>query len=121
MTISAKRLCDYLNHILSAIEQIENYVQDVDEVAFLRNKMMQDAVLRNFEIIGEASHNIIIKHPQFTSTYPKLPLAFAYQMRNAIAHGYFKVDLEIVWKTIENNLPELYEKIKHIIKDLPQT
>ena len=116
-----RQLIDYLQHILEAIERIERYTDDVDEVAFLENEMIQDAVLRNFEIIGEASHNIILKFPDFTFNYPDLPLAFAYQMRNAIAHGYFKVDLEIVWKTIENNLPELYEKIKQIIEGLPQT
>ncbi|CAG9187213.1 HepT-like ribonuclease domain-containing protein [Cupriavidus pinatubonensis] len=55
--------------------------------------MAQDAVIRNIEIIGEASHNIESHHPDFAAAHPELPLAFAYQMRNAVAHGYFKVDL----------------------------
>ncbi len=74
--------------------------------------MAQDAVIRNFEIIGEASHNIEMHYPEFAADHPELPLAFAYQMRNAIAHGYFKVDLEIVWKTIHADLPRLSERVK---------
>ena len=69
-------------------------------MAFLEDEMVQDAVIRNFEIIGEASHNIEARFPEFAQGHPELPLAFSYQMRNAVAHGYFKVDLEIVWKTL---------------------
>jgi uncharacterized protein with HEPN domain len=51
-------------------------------------------------VIGEASHNIEKRFPEFVADHPDLPLAIAYQMRNAIAHGYFEVDFEILWKTI---------------------
>ena len=65
----------------------------------------REATIRNFEIIGEASNNI-------EKRYPELPLASAYQMRNALAHGYFKVDFEIVWKTIQSDLPKLYQQVR---------
>lgn len=81
--------------------------------------MAQDAVIRNFEIIGEASHNIESHYPEFAAVHPELPLAFAYQMRNAVAHGYFKVDLEIVWKTVQNDLSGLYSQVKRVLEDLP--
>lgn len=61
------------------------------------------------------------QHPEFAAEHPELPLAFAYQMRNAVAHGYFKVDLEIVWKTIHNDLPGLYEQIKKVLGDLERS
>ncbi len=48
-------------------------------------------------------------------------MAFAYQMRNAVAHGYFKVDLEIVWKTIHNELPGLNEQIRKVLRDLERS
>ena len=114
MNRDAQRLSDYLSHILEAIERIERYTGDIDEVAFLRNEMVQDAVIRNFEIIGEASHNIEIHFPEFAATHPGLPLAFAYQMRNAVAHGYFKVDLEIVWKTVQNDLTLLQKQVQAV-------
>ena len=112
MTRDLQRLADYLAHILEAIQRIEEYVSDMDEVTFLSNKLVQDAVIRNFEIIGEASNNIEKHFPEFVAMHPELPLASAYQMRNAIAHGYFKVDFEIIWKTIHSELPGLYAQIR---------
>ncbi len=120
MNLDQQRLIDYLGYILAAIERIRRYVENIDEVAFLQNEMAQDAVIRNFEIIGEASHNIEDHYPEFAADHPELPLAFAYQMRNAVAHGYFKVDLEIVWKTIHNDLPGLCEQVQEVLEDLPQ-
>lgn len=117
MSRDKQRLHDYLAHILEAIERIERYTEDQDELAFLQDEMTQDAVIRNFEIIGEASNNITTHYPDFATAHPELPLAFAYQMRNAVAHGYFKVDLEIVWKTIQNDLAGLYAQVKQVLED----
>lgn len=121
MTRDQQRLADYLRHIRDAIERIGRYVRDIDEAAFLQNDMAQDAVIRNLEIIGEASRNIEQHYPEFATGHPELPLAFAYQMRNAIVHGYFKVDFEIVWKTIRNDLPGLDERIKTVLAELEQS
>lgn len=115
MTPDADRLADYLRHIVDAISRIERYTANLDEAAFLGDEMVQDAVIRNLEIVGEACHNIETRHADFACAHPELPLAAAYQMRNAIAHGYFKVDLAIVWKTIARDLPKLAVAITHII------
>jgi hypothetical protein len=56
----------------------------------LQNDLVQDAVIRNLEILGEASNNIQKHFPAFAAQHPELPLAFAYQMRNAVAHGYWE-------------------------------
>jgi uncharacterized protein with HEPN domain len=109
------RLSEYLGHILQAIERIHCYVEDLDETAFLQDEKTQDAVIRNFEIIGEASNNIKRHHGGFTSQHPEVPFNFAYEMRNALAHGYFKIDLEIVWKTIHNDLPSLHEQVRKLM------
>ena len=69
--------------------------------------MIQAAVIRNFEIIGEASKNVERVAPEFVVAHPDLPLAFAYDMRNLLAHGYYRVDVAVVWKTIERDLPYL--------------
>lgn len=95
------------------------YRPDIDENGFLQDEMTQDAVIHNLEIIGEASHNIERDYPEFAAAHPELPLAFAYQMRNAVAHGYFKVDLEIVWKTIEHDLAGLYAQVREVRQTLP--
>ena len=112
------RLGDYLGHILEAISQIQNYCEDLDEVTFLKNRMIQDAVIRNFEIIGEASKNVERVAPEFVAAHPDLPLAFAYDMRNLLAHGYYKVDVAVVWKTIERDLPYLQQQVTMAMRNL---
>lgn len=114
MSRDKQRLSDYLGHILQAIERINRYTANLTHAAFLDNEMAQDAVIRNFEIMGEASHNIEVGYPEFAAAHPTLPLSFAYQMRNAVSHGYFSVDLDIVWKTISSNLPALYKQVQDI-------
>ena len=112
------RLGDYLGHILEAISQIQNYCEDLDEITFLKNRMIQDAVIRNFEIIGEASKNVERVAPEFIAAHPELPLAFAYDMRNLLAHGYYKVDVAVVWKTIERDLPFLQQQVTVAMRNL---
>ncbi len=110
------RLFAYLTHILQAIDRIQNYTEELDEVAFLQNEMVQDAVIRNLEVIGEASRNIRQRYTTFADDHPNLPLASAYEMRNVLAHGYFKVDLAIVWQTLEKDLPELHAQTRAVIE-----
>jgi len=113
-----QRLADYLAHMLQAIVRIDRYTEHLDEAAFLQNELVQDAVIRNLEILGEASNNVLKHYPDFAAHHPELPLAFAYQMRNAVAHGYFKVDYEIVWKTIGAELPMLSLQVRNVLSSL---
>ena len=115
MSRDPQRVAVYLGHIGQAIERIHRYTEDLDEAAFSYDELIQDAVIRNLEIVGEACRNLERDHPDFAAAHPELPLAFAYEMRNALAHGYFKVDLAIVWKTIETDLPELYVRLGTIL------
>lgn len=118
MSRDSVRRVDYLGHIIEAIDRINRYCQDLDEPSFPSNEMVQDAVVRNFEIIGEASKNVERVAPDFISTHQQLPFAFAYEMRNVLAHGYYKVDLGVVWKTIEKDLPYLREQIALAIEGI---
>ena len=119
MSRDPQRLQDYLRHILLAIKRIQEYCSDIDELGFLKSQLIQDAVIRNFEVIGEASKNIERSFPEYAAAHPELPLMIAYEMRNALAHGYFKVDLPIIWKTIEINLPVLEDQIVELIEANP--
>jgi len=105
MSAEFDRLSDDIDHILQAIDRIQRYAGDIDEETFRRDEMIQDAVVRNLEVIGEASHNIETRAPEFATAHPELPPAFACQMRNAVAHGHYKVDLGIVWRTDVADLP----------------
>jgi uncharacterized protein with HEPN domain len=110
-----RRVVDYLVHFVQAIERIQRYTEDMDEFTFSRDELIQDAVIRNLEIVGEACRNVERNYPDFAAAHPDLPLAFAYEMRNALAHGYFKIDLAIVWKTIATDLPDLYDQLRAIL------
>lgn len=116
MSSGQERLPDYLAHIVEAIDRIGRYTGAMDEASFLTDLLVQDAVIRNLEIIGEASNNIQKHCPDFAAAYPELPLSSAYQMRNAIAHGYFKVDFDIVWKTIRRDLPDLRQRVLSVMR-----
>ncbi|NOR80850.1 MAG: DUF86 domain-containing protein [Methyloprofundus sp.] len=74
-------------------------------------------IIRNLEIIGEASRNIGRHYPDYVEQHVSVPFSIAYEMRNALAHGYFNVDLEVVWKAIERDLPELEVMIESLLKD----
>jgi uncharacterized protein with HEPN domain len=114
----AMRIPDYLEHILEALKRIFNYVEDIGEVGFLTNALVQDAVLRNLEIIGEASNKLVRYHDEFIKQYSDVPWEDMYWMRNRISHGYFSIDFEIIWKTIEQDLPTLEEQIQNIYKKI---
>lgn len=108
---------DYLQHIDEAIARIDSYLLGLDRQDFKANSEKQDAVIRNLEVIGEAAANIRRKFPEFADAHPELELTKAYGMRNALAHGYFSVDLDVVWNTVQSNLPILKVKIHQIIAD----
>lgn len=110
------RVRDYLDHILEAIERIDRYVGSMNEPEFQRDDKTQDAVIRNFEVIGEACRNVERYHPDFASRYPEVPWSIAYEMRNALAHGYFLVDMEVVWRTIHSDLPGMAEQVQRLLE-----
>lgn len=109
------RALDYLGHIVEAIDRIHRYVEDMTELTFLDEEKTQDAVVRNFEILGEAAHNVEVHHAAFAAAHSEVPWALMYTMRNRVSHGYFKVDYELVWKTIHGDLPELRTQVAALI------
>ena len=114
---SALRVQNYLDHILEAVERIQQYTEHVDGVAFLDSSLIQDAVIRNIEVIGEAANNIRRHAPDFALQHPHVPWEAIYAMRNRVAHGYFRVDFELVWKTVTVDLPELTVAIQRLRSD----
>lgn len=105
------RVADYLVHILEAVGNIQDYTASMTMGDFMADRKTCDAVIRNLEVIGEACNNVVKNHPDFAGQHGTVPWGFAYEMRNALAHGYFTVDLAIVWQTIQNDLPLLKTQI----------
>lgn len=112
------RVPDYLRHILDAMQRIDRYTADLNAASFLSNDLVQDAVIRNIEIIGEASNNILRVAPDFAALHDDVPWLVMYMMRNRVSHGYHRVDFDIVWTTIERDLPMLRQQIARIAASL---
>ena len=108
----ALRSPDYLGHIVQAIERIQRYTANVTEQIFLSDELVQDAVIRNIEIVGEAAKNIQRVDPGFASKHEEIPWQVMYAMRNRLSHGYDTIDYEVVWNLIQEDLPNLYRLIK---------
>ncbi|QXO95669.1 DUF86 domain-containing protein [Methanospirillum purgamenti] len=102
----------YLSDIMQAINNIQKYVGDNSFEDFSNDQMRIDAVIRNFEIIGEATKSI---STHIKEQFPKTDWKSIAGFRDILIHGYFGIDTEILWDVIENKLPELKEEINQII------
>jgi uncharacterized protein with HEPN domain len=104
----------YVRDIAECIERIESYTCGGRE-AFMQTRMIQDAVVRNFEIIGEATKRLSQELKQKNSDIQWQQIA---GFRDVLIHDYIRVDLDEVWGTIERALPVLKAKIKVILQEL---
>jgi uncharacterized protein with HEPN domain len=93
-----------IEDMLEAIDKIERYTKDMDYETWLRDEKTVDAVVRNIEIIGEASAHL---PDDILERYSDIPWPFIRGIRNVLAHEYFGVDVEVIWKTVKEDLPAL--------------
>ena len=103
----------YIDHILNCIQKIKTYTTDFDEAKFLQDNLTQDAVIRNFEIIGEATKQL---SPDFKEKYNKIEWKKIAGMRDKLIHDYIGVDLWAVWGVVEEIIPTFEQQILNIIK-----
>ena len=106
----------FLKHILDCIGKVERYLQGYDFEKFQNDELVTDAVVRNVEIIGEASNNLT---RDFRSKNPNIEWQKIIATRNRIVHGYATVDMEIIWNITQSNLPSLKTEIEKILENLP--
>ncbi len=111
------RLNDYLNHIITAIEKIEEYTIEGKEI-FYKSSLIQDAVMRNLEIVGEASTKIKKKYPEIVSSNPNIPFRSATEMRNVLSHEYFNIDVDILWVAISRDISKLKEQVQCLLSEM---
>jgi uncharacterized protein with HEPN domain len=105
----------YVRHIVESIEVIEGHLHGVTKENFWGSVLLQDAVIRRLEIIGEATKKISMS---FRERYPELPWRQMAGMRDTLIHEYFGVDLNEVWNTIFKNLPELKTQLREILENV---
>ena len=101
-----------LRHIVDAAERIAGYLSGVDRDTFLVNRMLQDAVIRNLEIVGEACVNL---SAEIREAHAGVPWLKASGIRNRLVHGYFDVDLGVVWQTAKDSIPTFADQVRKIL------
>jgi uncharacterized protein with HEPN domain len=109
--VSGFRLNDYLDHIFQAASDACSFVDGLGKDDFLSDKRTQNAVVMSLIIVGEASGKIMDRYPDFAGQNAEIPLRVMRGMRNRIAHGYFEVDLDVVWDTVVTALPALLRQL----------
>lgn len=105
--MSAYRLPDYLDHMQQAATDACSFVEGLVKEDFLEDKRTQQAVIMSLIIIGEAATKVMDGYPAFTQTHVQVPWRSMRGMRNRIAHGYFDINLDVVWDTVQTALPDL--------------
>ncbi len=103
-----------VEHMLDCAKPAISYVEGLEKGDFIRDTRTQQAVVMNLLVIGEMASRLAQEHPDFTKNHPETPWRSMAAMRNRIAHGYFELDLDIVWDTVLTALPELVYRLQPI-------
>jgi uncharacterized protein with HEPN domain len=113
------RIADYLDHMFEAALQACAYVEGLAKVDFEDDKRTQQAVILNSIIIGEEATKLLKDDEAFANQHPQVPWRSMKGMRNRITHGYFEINLDTVWETIQTALPELIKQLPAIRRSIP--
>lgn len=104
-----------LGEILGAIELLQRYTEGLSYEDFAGNVEKQDSVMRRLEIIGEAVKGI---PAELRAVYPNTPWSDIAGARDILIHEYFRVDLELAWEMVQDDLPPLAEEVRRMLKEL---
>ncbi len=110
--MSENRLPDYLQHIQQAAADATSFVAGMSRDEFLADKRTQQAVIMSIIVLGEAASKVMDLHAEFANANAQIPWRAMRGMRNRIAHGYFDINLDLVWDTVQTALPSLLNELK---------
>ena len=114
--MSENRLPEYLDHMRQAASDARDFVDGLHKDDFLADKRTQQAVIMSLIILGEVATKVMDRYPKFADQHPAVPWRNIRGMRNRIAHGYFDINLDVVWDTVQMALPDLLEQLRKIDK-----
>jgi uncharacterized protein with HEPN domain len=115
--MNENRLIDYLDHIQQAATNACEFVQGLSKDQFLADKRTQNAVVMSLIIVGEAATKVMERHASFVGEHSTVPWRSMRGMRNRIAHGYFDLNLDVVWETVRTALPDLLIQLPAVRHD----
>ena len=108
------RLPDYLDHMRTAASDARDFVDGMRKEEFLADKRTQQAVIMSLVILGEVVTKIMDRYTDFVDGHSEVPWRNIRGMRNRIAHGYFDINLDVVWDTVQTALPDLLLQLSAI-------
>lgn len=103
----ALRLADYLQHMQQAASDAIAHVGRMDKKEFIQDRRTQQAVVFNLVVLGEAAGNVLSDHAAFAATHIEVPWRAMRATRNRVAHGYFDINVDVIWETVQTALPQL--------------
>jgi uncharacterized protein with HEPN domain len=109
--MSVNRVADHLQHIRQAAGDACQFVRGMDKQGFVGDLRTQRAVVMSLVIVGEAATQLMDQYPDFAAAHPAVPWRSMRGMRNRIAHGYFDINLDVVWETLQTALPALLQQL----------
>ena len=113
--MTSSRLPDYLAHMRQAIADAQSFTEGMAQPDFEQDKRTQQAVVMSLIVLGEAATKVMDKYPEFAAQHAVIPWHNMRGMRNRIAHGYFDIDLGVVWDTLQTALPALKVQLCAIV------
>ena len=114
------RLRNYLRHMLGSTRHVHEYTFGMSREEFEHDTKTQDAVVFSIGRIGEAATQLTARHPEYATAHPEIPWSLMKRMRNRMFHGYFAINLSVVWATIHTDLSPLENKLREPIDSLPE-
>lgn len=105
--MTENRIKTYVEQMQESVHLACSYIDGMEKIDFLADKKTQQAVVLNLLVLGETATKILQNQPEFSATHPEIPWRSMKGMRNRIAHGYFDINLDVVWETTATALPEL--------------
>lgn len=109
--MTVNRLPDSLAHMRQAIADAQSFTDGMAQADFVQDKRTQQAVVMSLIVLGEAATKVMDQHPAFAEQHAQIPWRSMRGMRNRIAHGYFDINLEVVWDTVQSALPTLRSQL----------
>ena len=109
--MTVNRLPDYLDHMRQAIGDAQSFIEGMTQADFMQDKRTQQAVVMSLIVLGEAATKVMDQHIAFAEQHKQIPWRSMRGMRNRIAHGYFDINLEVVWDTVQTALPALRDQL----------
>ena len=116
--MTENRISTYIEQMQESVHLACAYVDGMPKIDFLADKKTQQAVVLNLLVLGETATKILQNQPDFAALHPQIPWRSMKGMRNRIAHGYFDINLDVVWDTTHTALPELAAQLKQLANNI---